>query len=66
MIEVQLMHRIANMQISEVSRSQSIELLCSLQEVLSTSYVRSVLRVLQMAFAQALRLEAIHPILLPA
>lgn len=61
MIDVQLMHRIAGMRISDVSR-ESIDraLMWPAQEVLSTSYVRSVLRVLQMAFAQALRLDAIH------
>lgn len=61
MIDVQLMPRIAGMQISEVNR-ESIDrsLMWPAQESLSTSYVRSVLRVLQMAFAQALRLEVIH------
>lgn len=61
MIEVQLLPRIAGMRISEVNR-ESIDrsLMWPAQENLSTSYVRSVLRVLQMAFAQALRLEVIH------
>lgn len=61
MIDVQLMPRIAGMRISDASREQiDRSLMWPLQETLSISYVRSVLRVLQMAFAQALRLDAIH------
>lgn len=60
MIDVQLMPRIAGIGIDEVSR-ESIDrlLMWPMQETLSTGYVRSVLRVLQMAFAQAQRLDAI-------
>lgn len=60
-IDVQLLPRIAGMSIDEVSR-ESIDqsLMWPMQETLSISYVRSVLRVLQMAFAQATRLEIIR------
>src|SRR5690554_4082555 len=60
MIEVQLMPRIAGMRIGDVSReSIDQQLMWPMQEALSTSYVRAVLRVLQMAFAQSERLEII-------
>lgn len=60
MIDVQLMPRIAGLNIDEVSR-ESIDrlLMWPMQENLSTGYVRSVLRVLQMAFAQSKRLDVI-------
>ncbi len=59
-IDVQLLPRIAGMSINDVSR-ESIDqsLMWPMQETLSISYVRSVLRVLQMAFAQVTRLEII-------
>lgn len=60
MIDVQLLPRIADLSIDDVSR-ESIDrmLMWPLQESLSTSYVRSILRVLQMAFAQAERIDVI-------
>lgn len=60
MIDGQLLPRIAGMKISDVSReSIDQQLMWPMQETLSTSYVRAVLRVLQMAFSQAARLEII-------
>ena len=58
MIDVQLMPRIAGMRISDVSLEAIDEqMMWPMQEELSTSYVRAVFRVLQMAFAQSERLE---------
>lgn len=60
MIDAQLLPRIAGMSVSDVSRDAvDRSLMWPLQESLSTSYARSVLRVLQMAFSQAQRLEII-------
>lgn len=58
MIDVQLMPRIAGMRISDVSlEAVDEQMMWPMQEELSTSYVRAVFRVLQMAFAQSERLE---------
>lgn len=60
MTDAQLLPRIAGMSIGDVSRDAvDRSLMWPLQESLSISYVRSVLRVLQMAFSQAQRLEII-------
>ncbi len=60
MIDAQLLPRTAAMSIADVSRDTvDRSLMWPLQESLSTSYVRSVLRVLQMAFSQAHRLEIV-------
>lgn len=60
MIDAQLLPRIAGMSIGDVSRDAvDRSLMWPLQESLSISYVRSVLRVLQMVFSQAQRLEII-------
>lgn len=60
MIDAQLLPRIAGTSIGDVSRDTvDRSLMWPLQESLSVSYVRSVLRVLQMAFSQAQRLEII-------
>ena len=59
-IDVQLLPRIAGMSIDSVSRETIDQLLMwPMQESLSTSYVRAVLRVLQMAFAQAARIHIV-------
>lgn len=60
MTDAQLLPRIAGMSVGDVSRDTvDRSLMWPLQESLSVSYVRSVLRVLQMAFSQAQRLEII-------
>lgn len=59
-IDVHLMPRLSELSVEYVARETLDEMLMwPIQEVLSTSYARSVLRVLQMVFAQAKRLDLI-------
>ncbi len=59
-IDVHLMPRLSGLRVEHVARETLDEaLMWPMQEILSISYARSVLRVLQMVFAQAKRLELI-------
>lgn len=61
MIEAQLLPRIAGMRISEVNRSSiDDQLMWPLQTGLSVSYVHSCMRVLKMAFTQAVKLDLLE------